>query len=232
MAKSAAPQKISLSVQPRTEFGKKLKKFKYHGIAAGNIFGPDFTSKAITVQLKDFFAVYKQAHETAVVYLQLDGEEIPVLIRHIQYHPVDRNVQHIDFRKINLKQKIETEVPVEIVGESEAVTVHGGVLLTQTDHLIVEALPQNIPQTIDVDVSVLKEVGSEIKVKDLPVSADYIFKEDAERVIVSVTEHKEESIVPDTETAAPVITEEQPEEGTEGAETSESPAAESKQESE
>ena len=232
MAKQPAHQKISFEVQPRTDFGKKLRKYQHHGIAAGNIFGPNFTSKAITIQLKDFYAVYKQVHETGVVYLQLDGEEIPALIRHIQLHPVDRHVQHIDFRKIDLKQKIETEVPVEIVGESEAVTVHSGVLLKQTDHLIVEALPQNIPQTIDVDITVLKEVGSDIKVKDLPVSPDYVFKEDPERVIISVTEHKEESIVPDTETAAPVITEEQPEESTEGADASDTPAAENKPESE
>lgn len=211
MAKTET-KKIQLGAQPRNVFGKNLRKFKYQGLIAGNIFGVDFTSKAVTLNLKDFMPVYKQAKETGVIYIQVDKDEIPVLIRQIQYHPVENRILHVDFRKINLRQKLETDVPVQIIGESIAVSQKGGVLLTQSDHLLIEALPQDIPQYIEVDITSLTEIGGEIKVSDLPKSDAYEIKEDVDKVIVSVTEHKEESITPETEQAAPEITAEKPEE--------------------
>jgi large subunit ribosomal protein L25 len=214
--KKTTKEKIELVAEPRDVFGKKLRNFRYKGLIPANIFGADFQSKAITITLANFTAAHKVAHETGVVYVKLGDEEIPTLIRTVQHHPVDNHILHVDFRKINLKQKIETTVPVEIVGESIAVNQLGGVLLTQTDHVTVEALPQNIPSTIQVDISKLTEVGTDIKVSDLPKSAEYEIKEDPEKVIISITEHKEESVTPETEAAQPEITTEKaPAEGEE-----------------
>lgn len=224
--KKTTHDKLQLEVQPRDAFGKALRKYKYQGLLAGNVYGADFKSQAVTLNYKDFQSIYKIAHETGVVYLKIGADEIPVLIRKLQYHPVENRLLHVDFRKINLRQKIETAVPVELIGESPAVNQLGGVLLTQTDHLTIESLPQDIPSTIQVDISKLTEIGSELKVSDLPQSDTYEFKEDPEKVIVSVTEHKEESITPETEAAAaPEITGEKPEatDAEAGAETSPNP---------
>lgn len=226
--KKTTKEKIELVAEPRDVFGKKLRNFRYKGLIPANIFGADFQSKAITITLANFTAAHKVAHETGVVYVKLGDEEIPTLIRTVQHHPVDNHILHVDFRKINLKQKIETTVPVEVVGESIAVNQLGGVLLTQTDHVTVEALPQNIPSTIQVDISKLTEVGTDIKVSDLPKSAEYEIKEDPEKVIISVTEHKEESVTPETEAAQPEITTEKaPAEGEEV--TGEAESAETKE---
>ena len=89
-----------------------------------------------------------------------------------------------------------------------------GVLITQNDHLDIEALPEKIPAHIEVDISALKEIGDEITVKDIKANPDYVIITDPETVVVSVTAHKEESVVPETTTTAPeVITEKAPEEG-------------------
>lgn len=193
---------VKLEVQARTVLGKKVRKLRRDGLLPGNVFGSDFKSTAITVKYADFAHVYKIVHETGIVYLNLDNKDIPVLVQHIQRHPIDSSALHVDFRKIDLTKKIETEVPVRIVGTSDAVAHKGGVLLTQTNHLTVEALPQDFPAAIEVDVASLKELGTDIKVKDLPKNAAYTVTTDPEKVIVSVTAHKEESTVAETTAAA------------------------------
>ncbi len=203
--KKNASDKLVLNVQPRTVLGKKLKKYRIQGFVPANIFGPEFKSTSIGVQHKDFVKAYKTAKETGIVYLDLNKEEIPVLIKHVQHHPVSDSILHVDFRKIDLKKKIQTEVPVKIVGTSEAVTQKAGVVLTQSTTLLVEALPENIPQTIEIDISGIKELGREIKVSNLPKSATYEIKTEPDKVVISVVEHKEESVTPETTAAPPEV---------------------------
>lgn len=218
--------KILLSANLRKIFGKKLKRLRKDGSVPGNVYGPDFKSLAVTLNYKEFLKTYKKVKETAVFYLKVDEKEIPVLIKNIQKHPIIGTIIHVDLRKIDLKQKIQTEVPVKIIGESIAVTQKAGVLLNQTSKLLVEALPQDIPQSIDVDISSIKEIGQEIKVSNLTINPTYTIKEDANKIIVSVIAHKEESIIPETTAVAPeVITEKVVEGETTEAVTTEKPAA-------
>lgn len=223
-AKKTTSEKVELSVEARTVIGKKVRAMRREGKIPGNIFGVDYVSKSIAVPSVDFLKAFKVAKETGIVYIKLDSESIPTLIKAVQRHPVNHAILHVDFRKIDLKQKIETQVPVQTVGTSEAVSQKGAVLLTQANELTIEALPQDIPQFIEVDISALKELGQEIKVSDLPKVATYTITDDAEKVIVSATAHKEESLVAETASVAPeVITEKAAEEAGEGA-----PAAEDK----
>ena len=215
----ASTDKVSLKVELRTVFGKKLNKVRKQGLAPANIYGPDFKSKAISVVYKDLIKTYRVVGKTGVVYLSLDKENIPVLITSVQKHPLTRSFIHVDFRKIDLSKKIEANVPVVTVGVSEAVTQKGGVLLIQSDTLLIEALPESIPHEIEVDISGIKEIGQEIKVSDLKKSDKYEIKTPAEKVIIGVVAHKEESIVPETAVAAPEIL-------TEAKEGEEAPAAE------
>src|SRR3989339_126550 len=222
---SSSTDKVSLKAELRTIFGKKLNKVRKQGLVPGNIFGPDFKSKSISVVYKELVKTYKQVGETGIVYITIDKENIPVLIKTIQKHPLSSSLLHIDFRKIDLLKKIETNVPVKTIGVSEAVSQKAGVLLLQSDTLLVEALPEDIPSSIEVDVSIIKDIGQEIKVADLKKSDKYIVKTPAEKVIVAVIAHKEESIVPETAVAAPEIITEAVKEGeeavTEGSEKKE-----------
>ena len=206
---------VTLSVEPRTVLGKKVKKLRKSGLIPGNVFGNDIKSESITIKYVDFVHIYKIVRETGVVYLQLNKKEIPTLIKHIQRHPLDSTVLHVDFRKVDLTKKVTTEVPVKVVGISEAVSQKGGVLLTQSSFVQVEALPQDIPAVIEVDISSLKELGQDIKVSSLAKNDKYQITTDSEKVIVSVAAHKEESIIAETTAAAApeVITAKAPVEG-------------------
>lgn len=206
--------RLILKVQPRTVFGKKLKKIRKEGLVPGNIYGPGFKSQSVSIPFKDFAQTYKVARETGVVYVKADKDEIPALIKNVQRHPVDDTVLHVDFRKIDLSKKIQTKVPVKVVGQSEAVTQKGGILLTLAHTLLVESLPQDIPQYLEIDLSNLKEIGQEVKVSDLKKSDKYEIKEPQDKVVVSIVEHKEESVTPETVAApAPEVITAKPEEG-------------------
>jgi large subunit ribosomal protein L25 len=197
--------KVILKAETRSVVGKATRNLRKQGILPSNIFGKDMESQTIQVQLLDFRHTFAKVRETGVVYVDVDGKSVPCLIRNIQKHPVTGGLLHADFRKINLKQKTEAEVPIQITGESDAVKTQNGVLITQMETLTVEALPTEIPSEIEIDISVLKEIGDEIKVKDLKTTEKVAYTDDPEAVIVSVTAHKEEETEPDTEAEAPEI---------------------------
>ncbi|MCX7956144.1 MAG: 50S ribosomal protein L25 [Patescibacteria group bacterium] len=211
--KDKTNKKIKLSANIRNLKGKKTKKLRKQGIIPANIYGSDFKSLSISVNLKDFFKVYKTSKETGIVYLEVDKKEIPVLIKNVQKHPITDQIIHIDFRKIDLKKKLETEVPIKIVGQSEAVNQKGGVLLIQSNSIKIEAFPEDIPQEIEIDITKLKEIGQEIKISDLQKSEKYEFKDESNKIIVSIIEHKEQDTKPETSTVTPeVISEKKAEE--------------------
>ncbi len=206
--KISEEEKLKLKAQIRSLFGRKVKKLRATGIIPANIYGTNFKSQSISVDLKSFTRVYKVAKKTGIIYISLENQELPVLIEDIQKNPTDNSIQHIVFRKIDLTKKIEKSVPIKIIGESRAVKELGGVLLTQLNSLTVEALPNDIPDFIEIDISSLKEIGQEIKVANIPTKDNYIIKNPSDRVIVSVIAHKEESTKPETTTTpAEVISE-------------------------
>ncbi len=235
-SKKQAPEKLTISAEKRELLGKGVKKLRREGILPANIFGKDFTSLSIQVKEADFKKMYQEAGETGVVYVQADSDTVPTLIKSVQKHPVTDAILHVDFRKINLNQKIETQVPLEFVGESPAVK-DGAVILYQQDEVTIEALPTNIPSAIEINLENLTEIGQDVKLSDLPKSADYEFITDPETVLVSLTEHKEESIEPDTTSSIPEDAEAaegegaaEAVEGTEGGEAGEAPTEDKKEE--
>lgn len=204
--------KTIIAAQPRTVFGKQVQAIRKLGFVPANIYGKDFESKAISMNAVEFLTTYKKAGETTVVYVEVEGKTIPTLITDIQLHPVKRYIIHVDLRKVDLKKKIEAEVPVKLIGESIAVDQKNGVLISQLDTITIESLPTNIPHEIEIDISALKEIGDQITVGSIPKSDTYEIMDEPERVIVSVTEHVEEVIEVQTTTEAPeILTEKAPE---------------------
>lgn len=194
-------KKMVLAAELRTVFGKKNKNLRKAGLLPANIYGTKFASQAVSVNYIEFKRMFRIAGETGVVYLKTEKDEIPTLITSLQRDPLEGSILHADFRKVDLSIKIEAVVPLTFVGIAPAANV-GGVILTQTDKITVEALPQDIPNHIEIDLSSLKEIGNEIKVGDIAKSAAYTIKTEDEKVIVSVAAHKEESVVAETTASA------------------------------
>lgn len=197
--------KITLSVEPRTIFGKKVKKLRQQGIIPANIFGNKVKSTAVQLKATVFRPVYQQAGETQIVYLKIEGEkdERPVLLTNISYDPISGDILHLDLRQVNLKEKVTANIPVEIIGEAPAVKDFQASLITSLDEIEVEALPTDLPEHVIVDVSGLKNIGDVVKISDLKIDRTKVeVKDDPETVVLTVVEQQKEEVI-----AAPVVTE-------------------------
>lgn len=176
-------QKHILKADKRIITGKKVKNLRKDGFLPGNIYGKNVTSEAVQTNLKEFLKVYHDVGETGLIDLQIDSSSRPVLIHNLQYNPVSDLPLHADFYQVNLKEKITTHVPLEFIGQPEAVTQKIGALLTILDEIEVEALPADLPEKIELDVTKLKEIDQEIKVKDIVVAASYAAYKDKVEIL-------------------------------------------------
>lgn len=178
----------SLSVVKRTVFGKKVKKLRKEGILPGNVYGKELKSVAVQMPTKEFLATFEQAGHSGVVDLKLAEETIPTLIHEVTYDHIDRFPLHVDFYKVNLKEKVKTSVPVVLTGEPAAVTEKLGLLLQNLNEVEVEALPTDLPENVEVDVTHLAQVGDAVKVADMKVSAEVTILTDGEQEVARIAE--------------------------------------------
>lgn len=189
----------SLTVTKRTVFGKQLKKLRKEGILPGNIYGKDIESAAVQLPLKEFEKIYDEAGSSSVVEITFEGKKRPTLIHNLQYDYVNHLPLHADFFQVNLKEKVKTTVPVELIGEPKAVTDKLGLLLQTLSTVDIEALPTDLPEKVEIDVTHLAAVGDQVKVsaiKKLP-GVDMLTEE--EQVVANIGElvapEKEEPVV-------------------------------------
>lgn len=229
-------QKHTLSVKDREVFGKKVKKLRKEGLLPGNIYGHDFKSTAVQMPTKEFTDVFEKAGHSGVVELKLDSKTIPTLIHEVTRDHITHDFLHVDFYKVNLKEKVKAVVPVILVGEPQAVTEKLGLLMHSLNEVEVEALPTDLPENIEVDVTSLAQVGDTIKVADLKVPGEVTVVTDAEHEVARIAElvsHEAEEQAAEEAAAAEAASAEggegeAPEEGTEATseESTEAPAEE------
>lgn len=181
-------KKISLSVEKRKVLGKKVKRLRKEGLLPGNIYGKDVKSESVQVPYKEFEKVYKEAGETGLVDLQVDGQVRPVLIHNIQFDPVTHETLHADFYQVNLKEKVKTMVPLLFVGEPKAVVNKVGILLEQLSEVEVEALPTDLPESIVVNVESLANVDDQITIADIKAPTGVALLTDAGQVVAKIGE--------------------------------------------
>jgi large subunit ribosomal protein L25 len=201
----AQDTKTQLQVAPRTVLGKKVRALRREGMIPANIYGHNVSSVAVQVSSEDLRHLMRGHGRTEIVYVQLDGEERPTFIKDVQRNPVTDQVLHVDFLQISLLNKVKIEVPIHLHGLPPAVDNLGGILIHHLNSVIVEALPTNIPSSIDVDVTGLAEIGDSIHVADLVTPEDIEVLQDPESVValieIPAAERAEEAEVAEGEEA-------------------------------
>jgi large subunit ribosomal protein L25 len=219
--------KITLNVEARTVFGRKVIQLRRQGLIPGNVFGKKIKSFPIQLDAKIFGKIFKETGETSLLYLTLgDKKQHPVLISHIQKHPVTGDILHIDFRQVELTEKVTAMIPIIVTGESAAVKEQNGVLVQAVNEIEVEALPTDFPEHFTLDLSSLKQIGDSLLFKDLSYDqAKLKISLNPEDTLVTVKAQIEEKVE-----AAPVVAE-TPETPSETAETPQA-AADSKPDAE
>ena len=190
-------EKHQLAAQARTLLGRKVKQLRNQGLLPATVYGKGFDSISVQINLIEAEKIFNEIGESGLVELIVnDKEKLPVLFRNPQYHPVEGNLIHIDCYKVNLKEKISAMVPIEFVGESLAIK-NGNTLVAVTDEVEVEALPADLPESIEVDLVALENLESVITVADLKIDKSKVeILTDAEQLIAKVEEPREEEVEP------------------------------------
>lgn len=186
---------MELNAEAREILGKSVDALREKGFIPAVFYGHNVPNQHIAVKKEEFKKVLKEAGESTVVDLVINGKKQPVLIHDIQTDSVSGETAHIDFYKVRMDEKIKAHVPVEFEGASPAVKEQGGVLNKTLSEIEIEALPADLPKQITVDISTLTELNQSVYVKDIEFPSGVKSVMDPETVIVSVGEPRAEEVV-------------------------------------
>ncbi len=177
---------VNLSATARTESGKgAARKLRSSGQVPAVIYGSARESASLSINERDLDRLLGTiAAESTVIELGVDGgRPTKTLIREIQRHPFKRQILHVDFQELVAGEKVTVNIPLVLVGMPDAVRLGGGVLDQVLRELEIEVDPSNIPNHIDVDVSML-DLGHSLHISDLKLPAGVTVMDDPETTIV------------------------------------------------
>ena len=146
------------------------------------------------------------ASEQMLVTLELDGKDVPALMREVQYDVITGYPIHADFGEVSLTKKIRVQIPVRLVGEAEGVKVEGGILQQMIRTVDVDCLPMDIIEHFDVDISSLK-LNQSLFVRDLKMGDAYTIITGKDVAVATVAKPEEEVAAAVVEEAVPTTPE-------------------------
>ena len=163
----------SVRLAPRTVIGKKVKQLRRGGILPVHVYGTSEAPLSLQGDLLMFRRLIPQVGTNIPVSIEVEGKQGEDLcfVREVQRHPVTEELLHVDFIRVDVSQTTQAEVPITLVGEAPA-TRQGGTLLQPLQSVLVEALPMNIPSSLEVDVSGMDDFEKAIYVSDVTVGAN------------------------------------------------------------
>ena len=184
-------EKIVLEAQKRTLKGKKVKALRRQGFLPGIIYGRLLKNQidpiAIQLDLHEASKTINKLTGSSLVTLIVDKKEYPVVLREAQKDVIYGTLKHVDFMAVSLTEKLQTAVPIELIGQAPAEISMAAVVVTGISELEIECLPQDMPERIEVDATVLVDIDSAIYVKDLVLPDTYEVLTDPEELIAGVT---------------------------------------------
>ena len=168
---------------------------KKNGLIPAVFYGRKEKSTSIAVNTVNFKKVFATAGESSIINLKTDKGELSAIIQDVEFDPVKDEPRHVDFYVVEQDKILEVEVPLVFTGISPAVRDLGGVLVKVLHVLPIEALPKDLPHEVEVDISILIEIGGQITAQDLKLPSGVELKTKAEEVVALVSEAmKEEEI--------------------------------------
>jgi large subunit ribosomal protein L25 len=177
-----------LTVQPRELTGKKVAQLRRAGVLPANLYGHGVTSVSLQVSTEAFEHLLRAATANEVIDIRVSGERAarPVVIQHVQRHPLNSSILHADFYQVSLRERMRADVPLVFTGSSEAVDTYNGVLITSLEAVHVEGLPLDLPAHIEVDISPLRQIDDALHIRDLELPASISILNDPDVVVVKV----------------------------------------------
>jgi large subunit ribosomal protein L25 len=200
-----AADSTSLSLTARAPEGSRsARRLRREGLVPGVLYGTDIEPQHFAVDGRILRNTL--AHSGAILQVSLDGgADSPVLVKDVQRHPVRGEAIHVDLLRVNMTETLHTSVMVDLVGADEAPGVKdGGVLSQETREVNIEALPGDIPETIEYDVSGMN-INETLTLAQLTAPQGVTFLDDLETTIASITPPTAEPVDDEIETETGVV---------------------------
>ena len=161
-----------------------LKKLRNTGKVPAVVYGYGTKNTSVKVDEVEFIKVIREVGRNGVIDLGVGSKSIKVMVSDYQFDPLKNQITHIDFLAINMTEERTVDVPVQLVGEAVGAK-EGGVVEQPLFDLQITATPENIPESIEVDITEL-EVNDSYSVSDIKVSGDFTIENDPEESVVTV----------------------------------------------
>ncbi len=181
-------QEMTVVVAERVPGSKNAnRRLRAAGRIPAVVYGGGRPPVPISVDHRTMHELLKGGNENAVFLLQLGetGKSRHAMIRELRVDPVSRTIEHIDFLRVVMTEKVRVKVPIELQGIAEGVKNEGGVLDFQTRELEVECLPKDIPAHLTVEVVGLR-IGQHIEAGAISLPPGVTLVSDAHQVVASV----------------------------------------------
>src|SRR5665213_1693235 len=157
---------IALNLQPRKVTGKAVKQLRRDGMIPAVVHDHGKDSLIVMAPTVDMLKAYHQAGKHHPIELTFGKNNYTALIKVAEFDPKKHLLQHVVFNAVDANQTVEAEIPVHVIGEIPAEKV-GLMVISQLDHVEVEALPKNLPDELTVDGTRLVEIGDKLTVADI-----------------------------------------------------------------
>jgi large subunit ribosomal protein L25 len=165
-------EEIRIKAEARGSRGKgPARRSRREGMIPCVLYGRDVEPVALSISARDWRLLEAHARSNAVINMELSDnsrvQERPVMIKHVQRAPVDHGVLHIDFLQVSMERVVQVEVPLHFIGNPVGV-VKGGVVEQHLRSAMIESLPGQIPEKIDIDISNL-DIGDSIHINEISI---------------------------------------------------------------
>jgi large subunit ribosomal protein L25 len=199
MTAAAQPQNATqsmpaLAAAARKQAGKgEVRRLRATGQIPAIAYGKGLPSTPIAVSPKEILTILKsEAGKNSVIKMQVEAKDILVMIRDYSYHPVKRNLEHVDFVEVKLDQPVDVDVPLIFHGKPAGLA-QGGLIRQVYRTVPVRVLPDRIPLKLEIDITHLK-LGEHVSTQDLKLAEGVAVRLPAEQTLISiVTPEKDRS---------------------------------------
>ena len=177
---------ITLASEPRTDFGSRPSgRLRREGKVPAVVYGLGSEAVSITVGSRELQHILAgEAGANSLITLDVDGKSVLTLARQIHRHPTKGMLVHVDFVRIDRDVAVSAEIPIHLIGEAEGVK-DGGLLEQLLFHLTIQAMPGNIPVSIEIDVESLA-IGDQLRVEDIPLADGVTTEVESDFVVAQV----------------------------------------------
>ncbi|MFO7584588.1 MAG: 50S ribosomal protein L25 [Anaerolineales bacterium] len=185
-------ERVILKAAKRTLVGKQVSNLRRQGLLPAVVYGYKVDATPIQLDAHDANLIIPKLSSSSVVTIDLDGKKIPALVRERQKDYIKGILTHLDFQAVSMTEKIRAKVIIVLHGVAPAVKEYNAVVVTNLNEVEVEALPNDLPERIDLDISILTDIGNGIYVRDLDLPAEVEILADPDEAIVIATSTVEE----------------------------------------